>query len=413
MKILSVLLIGFLSSKASTQEIFSSEIKGLRVSGEGRGQLPIAGLSGRPIKIEFDFQGSEPRDFRLKVYHCDKDWRITENSFVNDELKNTTKFPVPFVPAPQFVQQYTFHYSVKIPGFSGMDRFPQSGNYIFQIMDSKETQLFGTGRFFVVEDFLIPVMQIRNRYLPSVVSPWNQVNKIEVSFAIPESAGNQPDEFYPILLKTVDIYRNRQLYSSLRIGADDDNPNTFVDGFGLRKVKFVMDNIMPGNEYRRLDVRNVDHYPPGKDARPREGADVSRFLHQGSSDNNGISTWTSGDRYADYIKFQFELLRDEEDLDSMYVVGDFNGWNPGEAWRMTYDAETRRYKLTQWLRRGVYDYQYVVGTNDWILLEGNNWKTVNLYSAFIYYHDPRFGGFDRILGHIQGFGPGGVEATSN
>ncbi|MBI4429001.1 MAG: DUF5103 domain-containing protein [Ignavibacteriales bacterium] len=403
----------FLSIWSFSQEVFSPHIKGLRVSGEGRGQLPIAGLANRPVTIEFDLQAKEPLDFRLKVFHCDKDWRITENSFINDELRNTTKFPMPFDPAPEFVQHYAFHYTVRIPGFSVLERFPQSGNYIFQVWDAKEKQLFAAGRFFVVEDLLLPTMQIRNRYLPSVVSPWNQVNKVEVGFGIPDNGGNQDEQFYPLLLKTVDVYRNRALYSSLRIAADDDSPNTFVDGFGLRKVKFVIDNVMPGNEYRRVDIRNIDHYPPGKEARPREGADVSRFLHQGARDSNGGSIITSGDRYADYIRFQFELLRDSEDLDSVHAVGDFNGWNLTDDWRMTYDAETKRYKLSQWLRRGVYDYQYVVGRNDWISVEGNNWKTVNLYSAFIYYRDPRYGGFDRIVGHVQGSSPGGVEATVN
>ena len=395
------------------QEVYLPQMKGLRVSGEGRGQLPIADVDGRPITIEFDLQEKEPMDFRLKVFHCDKDWRITDNSFVNDELRNTTKFPVPYTPAPEFVQHYAFHYSVKLPGFSVLERFPQSGNYIFQIWDSKEKFLFGAGRFFVTESLLTPSLQIRNRSLPSVTSPWNRVNMVEVAFAIPEHSGNQDFEFYPLLLKAVDIYRNRQLFSATRIAVDDDTPNTFVDGYGLGRMKFIVDNVMPGNEYRRLDVRNVDHYPPGKDARPREGADVSRFFKQGARDNSGTSTLTSGGRYADYLKYQFELLRESDDLDSVFVAGDFNGWNPIESWRMAYDAETKRYKLSQWLRRGVYDYQYVVGPNDWILLEGNDWRTVNLYSAFVYYHDPRFGGFDRIVGHVQGFGPGGVDASTN
>ncbi|HLF20781.1 MAG TPA: type IX secretion system plug protein domain-containing protein [Bacteroidota bacterium] len=393
--------------------MYSSKLKGLRIYGQVKSHLPVARPDGQPISIEFDIEDAEPKDFRLRFYHCDKDWKVTENSFVNDELRNTTKFPVPFAPAPQFVQRYTFHYNVKVPGFSGLDRFPQSGNYIFQIWDKEEKELHAAGRFFVVEDLVTPTMRVGNRYLPSVVSPWNQVNVIDVSFKIPDQTTNQTDEFYPILLNTVDVYRNRQLYSALRIGVNDNSPNTFVDGFGLQRVKFVIDNVMPGNEYRQLDLRNIDHYPPGKDARPRRGADVSRFLHQGAKDQDGTSTLTTGNRYSDYIKFDFELLWDAEDLDSVYVAGDFNGWNPNESWRMTYDSETKRYRLSSWMRRGAYDFQYVAGKNNWISLEGNNLATVNLYTAFVYYHDPRFGGFDRILGYVQGFGPGGAEASRN
>ncbi|MBI3587212.1 MAG: hypothetical protein HY088_08800, partial [Ignavibacteriales bacterium] len=58
------------------------------------------------------------------------------------------------------------------------------------------------------------------------------------------------------------------------------------------------------------------------------------------------------------------------------------------------------------------DYQYVKSNNDWISIEGNDWRTVNVYTAFIYYYDTRLGGFDRILGYAQRSSPGGTEATS-
>ncbi|MEK6565396.1 MAG: hypothetical protein AABZ41_01690, partial [Bacteroidota bacterium] len=186
-----------------------------------------------------------------------------------------------------------------------------------------------------------------------------------------------------------------------------------VEGYGLRTVKFSVDNITPGNEYRRLDLRNVDFYPPRQDAQFREGADVSRFLHQGKKDNNGAAVIATVNQYSDYLRFQFELLRESDDLDSVFVLGDFNDWTPSEVSLMKYNRETRRYWLTTWLRRGVYDYQYVAGRNDWITLEGNDWRTVNLYTAFAYYHDPRYGGFDRIVGFVQALGPGSGDAAAN
>lgn len=389
-----------------------SPLQGLRVYGEKEEDLPVARIDGQPITIEFDVGTSAPKDFRMKLFHCDMDWKVTENSFINDELKNVIQFPVPYEPAPKFVRYYTYHYKVRIPGFAGLDTFPHSGNYIFQLWEKGGKEPAVTRRFFVVERIVIPSITVRNRLLPSTVSPWNQVNKVEVSFSIPQPR-DVGDEFSPMLLKTVDVYKNRRLTDPYRISADDDSPHTFVEGWGLSKVRFVVDNVQPGNEYRRLDLTNVDHYPPDKKARPREGADVSRFLLQGPRDNNGASHWATDDRYADYIQYQFELLRDSDDLDSVYVVGDFNEWTPSRSWFMTYASDTKRYVLSAWLRRGVYDYQYVLKGNDWISVEGNDWRTVNLYTAFVYYHDPRFGGFDRILGYAQTLGPGGIEATSN
>jgi hypothetical protein len=55
----------------------------------------------------------------------------------------------------------------------------------------------------------------------------------------------------------------------------------------------------------------------------------------------------------------------------------------------------------------------VLNGNDWIALEGNDWRTTNVYTALLYYHDVRFGGFDRILLAAQKKSPGGTKATSN
>jgi UDP-2,3-diacylglucosamine pyrophosphatase LpxH len=120
-----------------------------------------------------------------------------------------------------------------------------------------------------------------------------------------------------------------------------------------------------------------------------------------------------GNRFADYVQFQFEIIRPENNLNErIYVVGDFNGWKVDEKWRLTYDADTKHYKLLTWLRRGVYDYQYVLNNNDWITLEGNGWRTINVYTALLYYRDMRYGGFDRILLASQTKSPGGTTATS-
>ena len=86
---------------------------------------------------------------------------------------------------------------------------------------------------------------------------------------------------------------------------------------------------------------------------------------------------------------------------------------------MKRDPETGLYKRTVWLRRGVYDYQYVLGDVDsdgnginqeWLTLEGNDWRTVNRFTALVYYYDRHFGGFDRIIGIVRGKSPGTNES---
>jgi hypothetical protein len=96
----------------------------------------------------------------------------------------------------------------------------------------------------------------------------------------------------------------------------------------------------------------------------------------------------------------------------IFLVGEFNFWNPTEEDKLTRDAAERSYVVKKLLRRGIYDYQYVTGVwddknqevinQDWLAIEGNDWRTTNKYTVLVYYNDPRFGGFDRIVGYGRG-----------
>ena len=396
----------------SAQEVLSDRIRGLRVYGSDKAGLPVAGLQSRPITIEFDVTENSPPDVRIRVIHCDRDWNPTKNDFINDDMQNQSKEALQHDPAPAGVQFYRFHYTVRIPGMAGLDRFPYSGNYVFELVDQQSKNALVRGRFFVAETFLPSSMKVTNRSLPSEINPYNQVNKIEIAFAIPKPVDERSEVLYPINFKAVDVYRNRQLDTPWRIDADTRSPNTFIDGFGTAKMKFIVDNVTPGNGYRRVDLRSIDEYPAGQQLRARLGADVSRFQQPPRQDNHGTSVLTDATRYADYVPFRFELASETGQYESVFVVGDFNGWKPSADCLMTYDNDSHRYVWQTTFRRGAYDYQYVVGPNDWISLEGNDWRTMNVYSALVYYHDNRYGGFDRIIGFVQKSSPGGNEPTS-
>ncbi len=395
------------------QEILSDRIKGLRVYGSDQAGLPVAGVQSRPITIEFDVVEEAAPDVLIRLLHLDSEWNVKQIDFINDNMQNKSKEALRYEPAPAGVQFYRFHYTVSIPGIAGLDRFAQSGNYIFEITDQEWKDVLARGRFFVTETTLAPSMRVSNRSLPSEINPYNQVNKIEIAFAIPAPADDRSEVLYPINFKTVDVYRNRQLYTPWRIDADDSSPNTFIDGFGTTKMKFIVDNVTPGASYRHIDLSSVDEYPERQQLRARRGADVSRFQLPARGDSHGTSTLTAGSRYADYVPFQFELASETRQFESVYVVGDFNGWRFSPESLMTYDDDTRRYILQATFRRGSYDYQYVVGPNDWISLEGNDWRTINVYSALIYYRDSRYGGFDRIIGFLQQVSPGGTQPASD
>ncbi|OGU18757.1 MAG: hypothetical protein A2059_01550 [Ignavibacteria bacterium GWA2_55_25] len=391
----------------SGQEFFSERIMGLRLIGATEAKIPVAEMDGRPITVEFDVNEEMPANYRVRVLHCDRDWKLTGTTFVNNETANRAKVPIAYELAPAGAQGYRFLYRFKLPGIAGIDRFAQSGNYLLEVLDEEWSRVLARGRFFVVERTVRPVLKITNRQLPSEIHPWNKVHRVEVGIVIPENRGEGEPPLLAPLLTRVDLIKNRQLYHPWRVDANEFSSTTFVEGFGTPKLKFIIENVQPGNEYRRIDLRSVNEYPEGMQLRPRNGADVSRTLQSAPKDNNGVAVLTTGSRYAGYVPFQFELILDPPGSDSVIVVGDFNGWRPSGDYRLRYDEETRRYKATVRLRRGFHDYQYTVGNDDWVSIEGNDWRTVGVYSAFVYYHDPRYGGFDRIVGFTQGMSSGG------
>ncbi|MBI2620077.1 MAG: DUF5103 domain-containing protein [Ignavibacteriales bacterium] len=397
-----------LGTIAEAQEIHSRKVRRFVLFGSRESDLPVALMRTQPVTLECDILSSQPPSLEARFYHCDRNWNVTQTSFVNDPLRDRTRVELPYEVAPVGIKGYSYTSVIRIPAEGVFDEFFFSGNYIVELWDRAESEKLASARFFVVEPLMKPRMRIANRQEPTHVNPYYQVQRISVSFNVPVDTA-RIEVFTPLLFSTVDVYKNREISRPRRIDADDRDPHTFVNGFGLEHLEFIVDDVQPGNEYRVLDLRNVDFYPQDGVQRARLGADVSRFLEKPGSDNNGGSNLVRGSRYADYIDFRFELLWNEGGRDKIHVVGDFDGWKPSEENIMSFEKD--RYVWQTSLRRGRYDYQYVSG-DDWILLEGNDWRTINNYTAFVYYRDQRFGGFDRILGVARGRSPGGVTATT-
>ena len=409
----------------TAQTIYSTRIKGIRITSTLGAAFPAALRSSHPITVSFDVDSPHPENFIVKIFHCGIDWNTTASSFINDEFRNYSRNQLHYEIAPAGVKHYRWTYSFRIPnpanqneihGFNDFEQIPQSGNYRFEIWsdsESKESELLATGRFYIVEKLDDSALTIENRYIPSETSPRNQGLRVSLRFNISSQNVVGYSDLHPNNIKMVDILRNREQSTFRRIEDDDRDPHTYIDDWGTNNLKFVVENIQPGNEYRQLDLQNHELYPPEEQLRSLEGADMSRWLWQGNGDQDGSSIIVTGTRYADYIQYKFELGLPENSSDEkIFVVGDFNNWLVNEQWQLRFNQETKKYKVIGSLRRGKYDYQYVQNENDWIALEGNDWRTVSVYTALLYYHDPNYGGFDRILLAAQKRNPGGTEATT-
>jgi 1,4-alpha-glucan branching enzyme len=105
------------------------------------------------------------------------------------------------------------------------------------------------------------------------------------------------------------------------------------------------------------------------------------------------------------LNVTFSIRPPEEILNNIFLVGAFNNW------KLSLDYQMKKaggvYSITIPLKRGIYDYQYVVAdvidneivNPDWILLEGNTWLNSKEYDIFIYYNEQDRGGYERIIGY--------------
>jgi hypothetical protein len=396
---------------------------GLRVYAFDDEYLPPIVTMSQKITIEFDVAAFHPPDIQIIFVHASKDWVADKNAFLNDESHNKSQ-QLQFTVAPSGVHHYAYHYKNFFPDDRGIVRFPYSGNYLFSVIDKgSNTIVLGGARFIVVENSIDASMRVENKYYSEQTAPFNQMHYITVNVNVPAEE-NQPTEgrIYHPNVKTIDIIQNWELFNPFRIDVEDKNPDTFVEEYYRPNKKFKIRNVPPGNEYRRLDIGSVRFYPNEHPVRLKEGADLSRYQWQGKIDANGaakLRPFTGAN--SDYLDVMFRLELPSPNEKSIFLVGAFNQWEPSTEYKMELDSLGKMYTLHKWIRRGVYDYQYVVGNvdpstgnvidQDWLVLEGNDWRTISRYTAIVYYHDERFGGFDRVAGSATAKSPGGTEET--
>lgn len=412
MKKMSLLLLITLASLNAQVEIF-----GLRTFANDDEYRPPVITKNEQITIEFDVTTSKPPNLQIIFKHASKDWKTDENHFVNDPQKTFAR-QLSFTNAPNGVNHYTFRYKNSFPNNRNFVEFLYSGNYIFTVVDHDDAdRIIATGKFILAETSVPITMTIENKFHPDFTSPMNQMNYISVEVTLPEefTAADMNSIYHPDV-RTVKIIKNWSIDIPYIIDIDDTDVDTFVEGFITSNKKFWIRDVVPGNEYRRLDISSPSQYPNGQRAMLRNNPDVSRFQWQGKPDANGASklkAFTGAN--SDYLEVEMQLRLANPPKQKVFLVGGFTEWKVLPEYELNVDSETGLYIMRHWFRRGVYDYQYVLGDldnegnvihQDWIALEGNDWRTINRFTTLVYYHDRKFGGFDRVIGFVRGRNPG-------
>lgn len=379
----------------------------LQVATPGKG---VQGIGAKALTLVFDMQSDEYPNVTLNLVHCDRNWKPTENIFVQDPVRlRSNDFEV--VRAPVGVRHFDYTLKTTFPKRGGRISVDHSGNYLAQIVDYYHTdRVLGEARFFAVEGSAAVRLDIYSDfYQPEQTSVLGHGLKIR--------AEAEPGlDIFGGQIFSIELFQNGAWYTPIIAGGDSLVPSFLPGNPWVRwypsfagKVFAEFSNLPAGNEHRLLDLTDLLMYPstgvlvttPLSDQPRRSFAEY---------DNNGVAV----DRLvpytdADYVMFEFRLdLKGSEVREDIVVLGSFNNWLPSAEWVMKFDSLTGFYTARGWLRRAVHEYEYRAGTwdretgtfrgGDATLIEGNDRTATQLFFAPVYYRETASGGYDRIVG---------------
>jgi hypothetical protein len=384
-----------------TQDI---QIKSLAIyTTDDRLALPVLTSENKFI-VEFDVLSDFEPTLSILFRFCEEGWMPTKNIFLLNQYRNSKQL-FHFERLPVTVEDADYHFNGSFPDRDGFIELPFSGKWRFYITDRQDTSLvYAEGRFFVVNNQVnlhsaLKTDELEDKnYWPVELA---KVFNITTNF-------NLPDDFFPSYVDHLEIIQNRNIYETIVI---ERNANTLERQFkwdANRKFTYITRDIPAGNEYRQVDIRNFNFFSEKNVKAQRDGLEFSRFFLNAPPDLNGNKIYMDyKDHYATYHNVTFSIRPPEDVYGDIFLVGAFDDWRLSSEYKL--QSEAGIYSITIPLKRGIYDYQYIVGDDidgevvnaDWLALEGNTWNNKKVYDIFLYYNEPSLGGYERIIGYLK------------
>jgi hypothetical protein len=394
-------LLFFLFIAVQFTVIAQFKVKSLQVySGDDAASFPIIfnsdGASGN-ITIEFDVQSNSYPELSLYFRFCDRHWNPVENLFLFNRGNEVVPF-LDLVRLPVTITETQYHFKGSFPDNNGYITFPYSGKWMFFVTAINDTSMvYAKGRFVVAENIvdlkIKTETEIRSDkyYSPSDLA---KAFIFSINFSL-------PFEFFPQNVTSAEVIENQKIFYPTVIEKNQKNSLSEFYWDGNRNFTFVAKGITPGNEYRQANLKQYTNFNLKEVYAQRDRIETSRFYKRGGKDLNGGFVLTDFmDVYSDYLNVRFTIRPPEPFNSDIYLSGSFNNWTIDDDYKLT--NSDGLFTLTIPLKRGIYDYLYVtrIGNNiDWNFLEGNLFETSHIYRVFIFYKDPSFGGYDRIIGY--------------
>lgn len=363
---------------------------------------------GNKLVIEFDVQAEYIPNMNVVFRFCDKGWTPTNNIFLLNTSYSTAYF-LDFEDLPvTLVEDARYHHRSTYPDDRGQVRFPFSGKWRYYLTDTQDSSIvYGTGKFFVVEGLIeMDVFLKRDELEDKNYWPVELAKRFSLT-----SDFYLPEQFYPAFVDKMVIIDNQRIQYPIDV---DRNVNTlfrFYKWDANRHFTFTARDIPAGNEFRQVDIRNSNLYSGRNLDAHIDGLEYSRFfLDYEKNDLNGGKIYENyRDAYSTYHNVTFSIRPPDDVYGDIFLVGAFNDWLISPDYQL-YNSDGV-FSFTTYLKRGIYDYQYVVGeieddsvvNADWLILEGNTWTNRKEFDVFLYYNEQDNGGYERIIGYKRIF----------
>ncbi len=398
--------------------------------------LPIVEMGkGGSISLHFDDTDAEMKRYLYSLTLCNANWQPSDLA----DFEYLTGFNENLIRDCQLsvstLYKYT-HYYLSLPNAD--IKWTKSGNYLLKVYEENNEKTPVLSRRIMVSE---PKMQILATMVPPAGSGKTQTHQ-EIDFKLFHRSMTVSN---PKIEISATVLQNHRW----------DNAITGIRPFFIYQESMDFDyqdliSFPASKEFRVLDMRNFRFKSEFVESilRYRDGYGVKLlpekkrvnevnffyrdanggFLIENSDDVNrirdiGYSAKLQNDSWnirgtgpgktlyslntsnltPDYAMVSFTYDRPTEFNDAdLYVLGEFNDWQPSEANKLTYDAEQRAYKTNILLKQGYYNYTYAVvhkeypNALDTEETEGNYYETDNEYSILIYYR-PFGERYDRLI----------------
>jgi hypothetical protein len=362
----------------------------------------VIGLQdAHPLMLEFDCLKPEFQTFRVKIFHCNADWKPSVLNEI-EYLPEYNDFPI---------NEFRNSFATKIPYYHFIFELPKtklSGNYIVMVYKNRNEDDVMLTRRFMVYDNKIAVGG-------SVTFPNNAQKRLshqQVNFGVNYNGYDIIDPKQDLKIVIRQNFSDNNIVQNLKPFMVDafnrkleyqffEGENQFEGGVEFRMFdgRSTQQKLVNISKIVQMEPENVIEIYPEK---PQND-----LAYISNNDFNGMFVIDNyetnrGDTEADYIRVSFMLKIDSLANKKVYVDGGFNDWQLNEINQMHYVPENQAYELFVQLKQGIYNYRYLTkdaqGTISIADLEGNHSQTENAYEILVY-HRPIGARADALVGY--------------